>query len=102
MIRESLDAGARNIAMVITPANGSEIQYRSSPAGSTSFATNGPLTVPYWVRLTRTGNNFAGYCSPDGTNWTQVGSTQVITMSSNTYVGLAVTSHSDGIARRIA
>ena len=97
MIRESLDAGARNIAMVITPANGSEIQYRSSPAGSTSFATNGPLTVPYWVRLTRTGNNFAGYCSPDGTNWTQVGSTQVITMSSNTYVGLAVTSHSDGI-----
>ena len=96
MIREALDPSAKNIAMLITPGNGAEIQYRTSAAGSTSYATRGGLTAPYWVRLTRTGNNFAGYCSPDGTNWTQVGSTQVITMNSNTYVGLSVTSHHDG------
>jgi hypothetical protein len=96
MIRESLDPSARNMAMVITPGNGAEIQYRASPAGSTAFATQTGPTAPYWARLIRTGNNFAGYCSADGTNWAQVGSTQVITMSSNTYVGLAVTSHNDG------
>jgi hypothetical protein len=96
MIRETLDPSAKNIAMVITPGNGAEIQYRSSTGGTTSYATRGGLTAPYWVRLTRTGNSFAGYCSPDGINWTQVGSTQVITMNSNTFAGLAVTSHHDG------
>ncbi len=96
MIRETLDPGARNIAMVITPGNGAEIQYRTSPVGSTAFATRGGLTAPYWVRLTRTGNTFAGYCSADGTNWIQVGTTQSIAMTANTYVGLAVTSHNDG------
>ena len=96
MLRESLDPGARNIAMVITPGYGAEIQYRTNPAGSTSYTNQAGLTAPYWVRLTRTGNNFVACCSPDGTNWTQIGSTQVIAMSSNCYAGLALTSHSDG------
>ena len=96
MIRETLDPAAKNIAMVMSYGNGAEIQYCSSVGGSTSYAQSSGKTTPYWVRLTRTGNTFAGYMSPDGTNWTALGGTQTISMNTNTYVGLAVTSHNYG------
>ncbi|MGO4270811.1 hypothetical protein AB4Z22_13350 [Paenibacillus sp. TAF58] len=44
------------------------------------------------MKLSRTGNTFTSYISPDGTTWTQIGSTTV-SMSSNAYIGLAVSSH---------
>jgi len=100
MIRQSLDplaANSANIAMIISPGNGAEIQYRSTTGGSTSEISSGGKTAPYWVRLTRTGNNFAGYMSPDGTNWTQLGATQTIAMTTNVYAGLVVTSHDNGV-----
>ena len=81
--------------MVMSYGNGSEIQYRTATAGSTSFINSTGKVAPYWVRLTRTGNTFIGYMSPDGNNWTQVGSTQTISMNANVYVGLAVTSHNN-------
>ena len=96
MIRETLDPAAKNIAMVMSSGNGAEIQYRSSSGGSTSYAQSTGKTAPYWVRLTRTGSTFTGYMSPDGTNWTVLGGTQTISMNTNTYVGLAVTSHNYG------
>jgi hypothetical protein len=97
MIRETLDPGAKNIAMVMSSGNGAEIQYRSNSGGGTSEASSGGKTAPYWVRLTRTGNTFTGYMSSDGINWTVLGSPQTMTMNSNTYVGLAVTSHNNGV-----
>jgi predicted phage tail protein len=50
------------------------------------------LSAPYWVRLVRNGNTFTGYRSPNGTTWTQQGTT-TISMGSTVYVGLALTSH---------
>ncbi len=51
------------------------------------------VTSPYWVRAVRTGNTFAGYISPDGINWAQVGTTQTIGMATNGYyIGLPVSS----------
>jgi hypothetical protein len=92
MIRQSLAANAANAFVAVTPGNGVTWQYRSSTGGSTNANnTTGP-NAPYWVKLVRSGNAFTGYCSPDGTNWTQIGST-TITMGSAVYVGLAVTSH---------
>ena len=46
--------------------------------------------------MVRVGNNFTGYTSTDGATWTQVGTTQTITMAASVYVGLAVNSHLDG------
>ena len=53
-------------------------------------------SAPYWVRITRSGNNFTAYRSANGVNWAQIGSTTAITMNNTVYVGLAVTSHSSG------
>ena len=96
MIRETLDPAAKNIAMVMSYGNGAEIQFRSSSGGNTSYTQSNGIATPYWVRLTRTGGTFTGYMSPDGTNWTALGGSQTISMNTNTYVGLAVTSHNYG------
>ena len=45
---------------------------------------------PYWVQLTRSGNNFTASRSADGVIWTPIGSATV-TMGSTVYVGLATT-----------
>jgi len=54
------------------------------------------VTAPYWVRLSRVGNAFTGYQSADGATWQLVGSA-TITMGANVFIGLAVTSHNDGV-----
>ena len=50
------------------------------------------IAAPYWVRLTRAGSTFTGFISPDGVNWTQVGSVS-FAMPSTLLTGLAVTAH---------
>ncbi|WP_372663714.1 LamG-like jellyroll fold domain-containing protein [Cohnella sp.] len=92
MIRESLDANAKNVLVAITPSNGAIFQYRAATGGTTSnVSTAGPV-APYWLKLVRTGNTFTGYISSNGTAWTLLGSTTV-SMSSAAYIGLAVSSH---------
>jgi len=49
--------------------------------------------APYWLKLTRVGNVFTGYISPNGTTWTQVGTPQTFTMSSSAFIGIVETSH---------
>ena len=56
------------------------------------------MTTPYWVKIERVGNDFNGYYSTDGQNWTSMSwNPQTIAMASNVYIGLALTSHSAGI-----
>jgi glucuronoarabinoxylan endo-1,4-beta-xylanase len=94
MIRDSLNPGAANVFVAVTPGNGATFQYRSSDGGGCNYnMTSG--SAPYWVKLVQSnGTNFTGYCSPDGTNWTQVGSA-TLTGVTNAYIGLAVTSHNN-------
>src|SRR4029077_10778020 len=95
MIRETLTAGSRYAAVVITPSTSIVFQRRTNTNGTTASTTaTGPqLVVPYWLKLTRTGNSLASYYSSDGLTWTSGGSAGV-TMGSSVFVGLAVTSHS--------
>ncbi|HUZ08305.1 MAG TPA: hypothetical protein VMV89_12575, partial [Candidatus Paceibacterota bacterium] len=92
MVRDSLNPGAANAFIGLTPGNGVTWQYRSSDGGSTVNANTGSLSAPYWVKLVRSGNTFTGYRSPDGVNWTPQG-TNIIIISSTVYVGLADTAH---------
>ncbi len=92
MIRESLNVNAANAFIALTPGNGVTWQYRSSAGGSTTYNNTTGLNAPYWVKLVRSGNTFAGYRSPDSVNWTLQGSA-AFTVASTVYVGLALSSH---------
>lgn len=48
----------------------------------------GDTWLGYYLKLTRNGNTFTAYCSPDGNTWTEIGSAQV-DMSDTIYIGLA-------------
>ncbi|MBM4025581.1 MAG: DUF1349 domain-containing protein, partial [Planctomycetes bacterium] len=93
MIRETLEANARNACVVVTPGNGVSFQWRPTTAAASSNAPTAGLRAPYWVRLTRTGNVFKAERSADGKTWTQQGSDTTIGMATAVYIGLAVTSH---------
>jgi endoglucanase Acf2/uncharacterized protein YjdB len=96
MAREGVAANGRHVLTAVTAANGLAFQRRVT-VGAESVHTAGPAgAVPYWVRLTRAGNVFTSFVSTNGTTWTQVG-TETIAMTSAINVGLAVTSHNDGI-----
>lgn len=96
MIRESLNANSTHALLNVTPAAGAEFIRRFTTGGTTSAQATAGVTAPRWVRMVRVGNNFTGYTSTDGATWTQVGTTQTITMAASVYVGLAVNSHLDG------
>ena len=101
MIRETLDVGSKFAAVYITPGNGCRFQARTDTdidaTSDTSVVTTEQtaITAPYWVKLERDiAGNFRGYYSANGTNWTAMSwNPQNISMSSNIYIGLAVTSH---------
>ncbi|MGA2854088.1 MAG: hypothetical protein ABSE90_08165, partial [Verrucomicrobiota bacterium] len=88
MIRDSLNANAANAFIGLTASNGVVWQSRSSDGGGTTSNSVTGLSAPYWVRLVESGNSFTGYYSPDGINWTQLGTT-TISMGSVAYAGLA-------------
>jgi glucosylceramidase len=97
MIRDSVAAGAMNVAVVLAPTNGMSFQIRAATGSATTSTVVGSGTViaPKWVRLVRAGNSFTGYYSSDGSSWTQVGATTVVSMSSNALIGLAVSAHNN-------
>jgi len=96
MIRETLNANATD-AFVDYQSSYIDFYQRASTGGSTSLVSGGQLYVgslPYWVELVRSGNTFTAYTSVNGVYWTQLGS-QSITMATNVYVGLAVSSQNN-------
>jgi hypothetical protein len=96
MIRETLDPGSAHAFACITPGNGVASQGRYVTGGA-SFNTNqGGITVPHWLKLERDiSGNFTVSHSVNGSAWQQVQGTtpQNIPMSTNVYVGLALTAH---------
>ena len=103
MIRETLDAGSKFAAVYITPGNGCRFQARTDTGIAATSDTavvstqQTAITAPYWVKLERdVAGNFRGYYSASGTTWTPMSwNPQSITMGSNIYVGLALTSHNN-------
>ncbi len=101
MIRASLGPDAPNAAMLLTASNVCVFQARTSAGADTTSTSGGWFNAPYWVKLTRMGNTFRGYISPDGTTW-QLIDTQEIAMPAQVYVGVAGSSHNPGAMTTIA
>ena len=91
MIRETLDANSTHAYAAFSQ---SQIYFsnRTTTGGSTSAQTLTGKTLPYWVKLTRSGSTFTAAASPDGVTWTQVGTPRTISMTAAVYIGLAVSS----------
>jgi len=95
MARETLTGGSTHATMLMAYNNGASFQRRVTTDGTSASNTPSPVeTVPYWVKLVRSGNEFTGYQSEDGTpgSWVAL-NTVTITMPEDIYLGLAVTAH---------
>jgi regulation of enolase protein 1 (concanavalin A-like superfamily) len=92
MIREDLSASSRHVLVAVTSQNGIAIQWRNSTGGISENVNITGYAAPYWIRLTRVGDVFTAYRSPDNVNWFVVGSTS-IGLVSQTNVGMVVTAH---------
>ena len=64
--------------------------------GATSHTAGPGSPAPYWVRIERLGNVVISSTSPNGITWTEL-RRETIAMSVAIYVGLAVTSHNNGV-----
>jgi RHS repeat-associated protein len=92
MIRETLNSGAT--VGYTEHDDSADVYFWNRPTTGASATDQGATagSVPYWVGLTRSGNNFVSYLSADGVNWTQVGTPQTLIMAQNVFIGLAVSS----------
>lgn len=79
MIRESLNAGARNVSLLLSPGTGLTMFARKTTSGSTTtIGTSLPNAVaPQWLRVDRFGKVVSAYVSSDGQSWTLLGSLQM-------------------------
>lgn len=91
-IRENEMAGARKVQLMTNLSNLSKREIRTIVNGS-SYPQQFPSYNRYWLRITRNGNQFFGYVSPNGSNWYQAFST-IVMMPECVDVGLVVANYS--------
>ena len=93
MARESQIAGSRFAAVLATPSiSGCFFESRGTLGVDSVRAGAFPVNYPnMWLRLQRTGNQFTGYASQDGSRWIQLG-TSTLALPSTVSFGFAVSS----------
>jgi RHS repeat-associated protein len=92
MIRETLNPGAVDAVVFYDSYGGEYMQSRAPTGASAANLGSQGGNMPQWLELSRAGNTFTGYVSPDRVNWTQVASTTV-SMAPTAYIGLAVSGY---------
>src|SRR5438309_2319565 len=92
MIRDSLNPNAMS-AFGAYYASNAYLNYRSTTGGNTSQSSAAAGSLPYWLKLSRSGSTVSAYTSADGVNWTPIGSSQTINMGQSVYIGLALCSN---------
>jgi hypothetical protein len=89
MIRESLDAGSKQVALTLGQ-NTVNLAQRGKTGAKAKVAVakvGKKAVMPDWVKLVRAGNTFTAYDSTDGVHWKKVGAT-TIQMGATVDVGL--------------
>jgi hypothetical protein len=89
VMRENNAVGAKKAQLMTSLNNLSRREFRTATNGQ-AYPQQFPSNERYWLRITRTGNQFVMYASPNGTAWFVVGS-QNIVMPSCIQMGLVVT-----------
>jgi hypothetical protein len=99
MARQSNAAESQYIFMLARALDGNKyFQERMATGGSASGNGGSEADAggfPVWLMLTRSGDDFTGSWSPDGSTWNAMGPT-TLAMTDPILVGIAVTSHTTG------
>ena len=91
MMRETLDAGARNVFLSVSAARGGVSQWRERFGEETSITLDRGMSVPCWLKLKRDADVFTALKSRNGMQWTVV-ERFTLAMAKDYYVGLAAVS----------
>ena len=103
MIRSTLEPGSKYAFMCVTPESGASFQYRIRENDNADGTTEAGIAAPYWIKLERSlSSSFTAYHSTNGSSWQLVENVlpQKISMDTNVYVGLALTSHDAALTCR--
>jgi hypothetical protein len=93
MWRDTTAANGAYAMAVVEPGYGVNFQWRATDGGTAlQSSSSASIHPPCWLKLVRNGTSFTGYYSTNGTSWTQIGSTETVTMPTQAQVGLADTS----------
>ncbi len=93
VMRESNDAGAKKAQLMTNLGQFNRREFRTETNGQ-SFPQQYLSQNRYWLRIVRTGNQFALYVSPNGAAWYIMGA-QSIVMDNCIQMGLVLTNNSD-------
>ncbi len=96
MIRETLSPGSKYVFIALTSGGGATFQARSATDGNTSATnTSTGIAPPYWIKLIKTGAQYTVSISPDGVNYSPLGTPGDASFGNGlpVYAGLAITSH---------
>ena len=97
MVRESLAPDAKCVVLTVGDVGNRQCRFgvRSEAGVSmTSQAGDDYTRLPVWFKIKRKGNEFTGCESVDGTNWFEVGSSN-LPLPAPCFVGLAVAANKD-------
>merc|ERR1712137_1498337 len=90
MFRQSLTTNSRYSYMYVSNSGSAYNYYRTTVGGTTSSVAIA-RTIPQWVRMTKSGDNYLSLVSSDGITWTGV-RTNSITMGTTPYACLVASS----------
>ena len=73
MFRESTAPGSRFVMISVTPVNGISLQWRENTGESCGKKDFPAVTLPAYLKLSKSGSTFHAFKSADGKNWESLG-----------------------------
>lgn len=96
MIRADESVGSPHASISISHCGAVEFLTRNTLGADTRSEKLPNMALPLFVRIARTGSDFAASYSQDGKTWINVGQPKTVAMKQSALAGMAVTSHADG------
>jgi regulation of enolase protein 1 (concanavalin A-like superfamily) len=96
MFRERLNSNSKYALVSLVPPN-AHLRVRTMPGSIPSLVEASGKPAGLWLRVLREGDRFTAYTSPDGKEWTVIGS-QTVPMSRELYIGMATGAPNIGVA----